>query len=242
MKRYTFGKAFNLTYSYDTLSAPSADAPSIAIYKERPSKVNARALTGDDKVTANITSWTDGSVTNTKTIAIPAIDNPDLDDVEDTYYAVINYTIDASEQSHLVIMPFLIYNPVGTISGHELVIQDFIDIFPTISDYISDAVLTKYLTQAKNMMSMDLKKKGIRFDQVINQNDLKYAISLKAIALSSYSEFKIDNDQFHIRYKDYEKMYQSELDSIRVLVDTDNDGAVNQVETKKIFYSFNNAR
>lgn len=243
MKRYTFGKAITAVFSYEDLSEPSSDNPSIAVFSEKPTESEAESVNGTYKIGSTITSWDDGSLANTKEFIIPAISVPANIDVNGSkvYYVAINYNLTTSADTQLVVLPILVSKAIGTLSGHELSIQDVVDVFPTIEDYVSDENLAKFLRAAIDKLERDLLKKNIRLDQVTNQNDLKYALALKASSLSCYSEFINEGDQMYIRAKDFDTDYQKELDSLEIKIDTDQDGASDQGETKKRYFVFNNA-
>lgn len=245
MKRLVFGKDESVTFSYNEGSEPSSDAPSIYVFSEKPTKAQVRDGSGSYVVGSEITSWSNGTAENSKEINIPAIDDPEPDSntVTQEYYLGIEYYIQSSEQAQVVILPFLVSRPVGTLSGHELTIQDLIDVFPTLDEYITDYRLGKWVKLAIDDLSRDLKRqRNVRFDQVINQNDLKYPIALKAASLACYAEFDNPGDQFYDRSKKYEKDYFEEIDSLEIEIDSNQDGTKDKTVEKRRHFIINNAQ
>lgn len=241
MRRYFFGKSFVVNYQFVEGCEPSTDSPSIALFSEKPTKDEASTVTGSFKIGSTITSWGNGNYPNTKTITIPAIEDPDpdADPIIDIYYLAINYTLVASGQVQTVIVPFEICRVHGTISGHTVTIDEVLKVFPTIEYYIEAGELESFIAIALQEIEIDLKKKGVRFDQLSNQNDLTYPIALKAAALASHSEFKDNTDKFYQRYLDLTKKYDGILDSLPLHFDNNQDGEPEETQTKKVYYKLN---
>jgi len=242
MKRYYFGKDFTIFYKYDLEAIPSADAPTIAIYSEKPSKDNAQACTGTYKLGSTITSWSNANTREaTKTISIPAIVDPapDSDTVEDEYYIAINYTLKASGQAQTVILPFFISRTIGQISAPEVDPADIKKLLPIIGDRLGDVELDDFIDIAVMQLKSELLKKGLRWEQVTNQSDLHLAILYKAASLAEHSEFDTVGDEHYKRYEDYNAMYATEISNLTIKVDTNQDGSPEVATKKSVHFLYN---
>ncbi len=223
MKNY-YGRALNLEYTFNPLARPSADSPSIYIFKDLPGIQVARSGTG---ALQTISTWIDSTLRNfTKTFTLEAIDDPEIENQKDydTYYAAINYTLEAGEQVQTDIKEFYIHRVGGSLTHYGVDLVAVKSIYPAISSYLSDAQIDDAIRLAITEIKAEVEKQKADFDKIINKEFLFLPIAYKAIANASYSQFKEVGDRFYTRWQDFSKMYIDYMQNYIPKVDSKSSG------------------
>lgn len=242
MEKHYFGKDLKVFFEYQLDSIPSSDSPSICVFSEKPTRDEAQACSGSFKVGSTISSWSDSKTRpSNKLIAITAIVDPapDSDTIEDEYYLAINYTLKASGQPQTVIRPFIINRVTAQISAPNVNPIDIKRLLPALGKRLSDIKIDDFIDIAISLIKSDLLKRGYKWEQVTNQNDLNLAILYKSASLAEYSEFLEEGDQHYTRAKDYQSQYEAEINNLVIKVDTNQDGGADAETSKSVNILFN---
>ena len=235
--RYPYGK--NIThyfYPVDLDGKPiglSTDAPSIYVYKDRPTLDQARA--GSGTVIESITSWS--TVAYGKSIAISAIDddNPTNAEAEHTYYVAVNYTLKAGEQIQTRIDQIYLFKALSQNSSHGVTLDIIKDIYPTIPSYIDDIKIEGHIGIGVEIVKLDLKKSGYNLAQVQDIYQYKLAIAFKTLELAAISLRKQQDDRFDLYSRDMQGLYATAI-AVHVPYDQEKSGTP-QATTQKSSYA-----
>lgn len=212
---------------------PSADSPTIYVFDSLPSRTAAAAGTG---AIQTISSWTGSGSKRAVTIAAISDPDPASSARYKEYYLGINFTLVASGQVQTTIERFEVERVLSQVDNLTITAQDAKDIYPTISAYLSDALIAKYITGAIDDVKAELSGKGIDWAAIKNPKDYKRAIVFKAIADASLSQIQEPEDKFEKRYNIYTARADKLLSCTTAVIDTDKDGTPDKVTPSKPNY------
>lgn len=230
---YPFGKTIKHQFHPMVNDIPvkvSADAPSIHVYSIKPAREDALTGAGDGFI-ETISSWAaiDG-LPDAKLITITAIDDPDTSEVGqvETYYLAINFKLQASEQSQLVIEAITLERVAAVSSVPNVTRDSIINYYPAIQAYLEDSEIDKFITLASKEVQNAYRKKGIRWQNLERQDLLHVPIAYKTIELASSSQVKSEGDKFDWRVKFFMQKYREFLEELELPHDKDADGEPEQ--------------
>lgn len=223
MAEFRFGKAFTLNYFYNASFAPSADNPVIYIFRDKPDRSSAIAGTG---AIQTISSWSAGSIADSKAISVSAITDPHISDVQTdkVYYAAVKYTLVASGQVQTDIIPFTIGRASGTPDNFNISVTLIKEIYPAISNYLTDSQIDDKLDQTIDEVRLELEAKGHKWDKILRKDLLYLPIAYRTIANCSLSQIVEQDDKFDYRYNLFMKLYLEYLQNLTLAEDNNNDG------------------
>lgn len=224
---YTFGQAF--TYSYYPRDAsgnvltPSADAPSIWVYSDRPSRAEAQAGTGST-VGIEITSWSNTG--NYWDITIPAITDPDDDATTHTrtYWIAVNYTLDTSGDTMTTINSVLVSRPLGYDNELNVTTANLEVFFTGVDGYLSDAQQSSLISQVQDDIKGSFKNNGYEFAMVKNPERLKQAAIHRCLYYVARDQIAEGNEGFELLMTESKGEFEAKMSSLVLDYDRDLDG------------------
>lgn len=210
--------------------------PAIYFFEDKPSISDAQTGTGSF---ASVTTWTQSQTyPYPRTYVVPPIEDPEPTSSTTirNYWEAINYVNQASQQTQTLLRAFNVERGKALDSVPGTTVTDLKEIWPGISSYLTDARLTEYLLIAEESLRIDVEKKGLVWENLKRLQRAKLALGYKSVSLASFSQVQEANDKFYIRWKEFEKLYNSTLESITLPYDTDGDGeADTETSTKQDF-------
>lgn len=239
MKIYSFGvdfdyKLFLLDGNGDAIE-PSADSPSIYVYSSKPTIEDVQAGSGS-VVGSEITSWTDNG--NGRTIAIPAISDPDPNEEFPTihdYYIGIVFTVETSGQEQCVIRHLPIRRITGLDNELTVTVADLEVYLSGIDGYIDEAQQALMVSAAKAEVRAELTAKRFEYARIQNPEELKSALTAKTLMLVALDQRAQGTDGFETLYEESKRRYEKFIGALPLEIDTDLDGEADKVETKSRF-------
>jgi len=209
--------------------------PAIYIYKEgyKPDRTSAAAGTDNGGlVGVAITSWSTTTDGNGKYFTLPAIDDPDVTSSTDkrTYWAAINFYLQDSEQKQTILRAL----PLERIAAHHkavgVTVANLEEIFPTIDSYVSATNQTNAITTATTRCKVDLEAHNYEWAELWRPDRLATAIAYKALSNLMFGLVQDAGDRWFELGKEYNGVYTSVLESLRVerIDEPDEDPADNE--------------
>ncbi len=238
---YVFGKSFSREFSPvdregNAFKLP-AQTPAIYVFKDQPSRDDAAAGTG---ALQTIATWTQSkSAPYTCTYTVAAIDDPNPASqflgVEDTiFWEAINCVTAEGEQTQTILRAFLVERPLGLPEVPATTVDDVKAVFPAISEYLTDAQITSFLSLAEEELRLDLENRGYVWGKIHNLKRAKLPLAYKVIELAALSQIKDSGDRFAIRADIFGKRYHAFVSGVTFTYDRDDDGkAEDEAETSK---------
>lgn len=228
MSHYPFGKDFTRAlYSYDATTQPiqlPSQTPTIYIFSSEPNRTEAAAGTG---AIQTISSWTIASTTPyAATYTVTAIDDPEPTGAVAVreYWEAINYIAKTAGQVQTKIRSF----EIGRIAGGDSFPSlgtSLTDLYPAITAYLTTDQITQFASLAREEMRLELRAKGIEWEQVSGLNDTYIGLAYKTIALAVLSQIKEQGDRHEIRYREFSAKYEAFMSTLKLPYDEDGDGS-----------------
>jgi hypothetical protein len=191
MSTYTFGQELTVNFypkdSEGNALTPSAEDPSILLYADRPSRSDVASQSGGDE----ITTWSTSG--NARVITVPAVEDPDpngASNVQD-YWLGIRFSLEATKQEQVVILPICIERPFGYGVELNIAASDLEKYFPQIDKYASEAQQTAFAGEAVEEIKAALKSGGFEWAKVRRPDRLRLAaiaLILANVALSQIAD------------------------------------------------------
>lgn len=236
MKIYSFGvdfdyKLFLLDGSGNSIE-PSADAPTIRVYSSKPTIEQVKNGTGDI-VGLSITTWSDNG--NGRTIAIPAIDDPEPNEefpkIHDYYLGAL-FTLETSGQQQAIIRHLPIRRITGVDNELSIVAADLEVYLSGVDSYVSEVRQANFITAANSEIRAELTAKRFEYAKIQNPDVLKGAVVAKTLMLIALDQIADGTDGFQALYDESKRRYSTFLASVPLYLDDDLDGEADSVETK----------
>lgn len=216
-----FGAAFSFVYyplvNGDAINPPTGQTPDIYVFDAMPSEEAARVGTG---ALSTISSWTE-SVANQRTFTVPAIADPNDGTTRKRYWVAINYVAATGGTQTVDIQIFELVRPSGFTVDPTPTYNDVKDLDKTLATYFSDDEIRTGISVAKTAIRMKLQNDGFKWAQIKNPEDLKTAITYKALSHLWVDEIVEENDRFWLKYKESEAIAEGLLNSLRLQYDQD---------------------
>jgi hypothetical protein len=157
----------------------------------------------------------------------PAYSDPnpeEIGDNEELLWESILYRNQLSEQIQVAIRSFKIARTVGMdqIIGTDITAVK--EVFPSISNYMTDTEIADFIENAELDLKNRLRAKGIRYERVLDLREFKLAIAYKAIADASSVSIVQPNDKHAQRWAMFEDKYKDQLQLVVFAYDADQDG------------------
>ena len=212
--------------------------PAIYFFEEKPSISAAQAGTGSF---AAVATWTQSQTyPYPRTYVVPPIVDPEptRSTTSRRYWEAINYVNQTGQQTQTLLRAFNVERGKALDSVPGTTVADLKEVYPAISNFLNDSKLSDFLLIAEEAMRIDIEKGGIVWENLKRLRKVKLALAYKTISMASFSQFTEYNDKFYIRFKEYEKLYASTLESITLAYDSDGDGEADTETTTKTDYAF----
>lgn len=235
LKRFRFGQ--DIVYEVWFIDedgkrfTPSADAPNIIVYKEKPSYDDVIDGTITNQVGSTITSWSDtASPVGGKYFTIPAIDDPSptADSSEESYYIGVRYTLKASEQYQALIEPLWLMRSYAHNQTLKVQVTAVVEVYPQIQKYLSADQLVSKIEEASDLTMIDLKKRGLKIDKILRTDELNLAVAYRAIEEAMAVQFTSPGDQSFARMELYRRKYKEIMDGLELPYTATQDGVVTE--------------
>jgi hypothetical protein len=220
---YAFGQ--NITYWFyplldnDTASVPSAvqsQTPAIYVFDESaPSRSDAATGSGSLQT---ISTWTWNTQRRAWSFTVSAIPDPDPGSniPTRTYWIAINFVLQSAGQIQTVIKPFQLERVVGHDKVVSVTEENLKVYFPQVEAYSSDVQRKAYISQAIEEVKGELRAKGYEWAKITRADRLDICVTYKALSLIMLGQIQEQDDKFSIKYEEYKKNFQSNLDSLKV--------------------------
>lgn len=225
---YNFGHSFTRQAFFlegdEYINLPS-QAPAIYLFDSMPNRDDALAGTG---AFSTISYWTENTSTPfNRNYTIPPIADPSPSSSVRirNYWEAINFIATTSGQTQTLIRSFDLERAQALPESPLSTAQELKDIYPAITNYLTDAQLLMFGQIAEDEMQIDFEAAGYDWGQLHSLKKARLCLAYKTIALASLSQFKEPDDRFHERYKIFSEKYSTMLKNIKLPVDTDDDGA-----------------
>ena len=228
---YPFGKNFNYHFipliDNEEVTLPTSTPPlSIYIYDEKPTR--QEAINGTNAFATITPAWTETDTTS-RTIVIPAIDDPDpeSESLTQNYWIAINFYLQATEQPQLVVRRLILERPKSHSKRIAVVSADLEEVFPTLTRYTGTGDVTGYIDRATTLIKSFLRTKGYSWASIYRPDELALAVVYKALALFAHSQ---KGEEFKERFVVWNGESKDLLESLSIQFDEDENG---EPETQK---------
>lgn len=204
-------------------AAIQGQTPSIFVFPDSlPSRQDAVSGAG---AIQSIASWTWNPTKNGWSFTIDGIDDPDPVGgiFERTYWIAINFRLSSSEQPQCVLRSVELERPAGHQFNVEVDETDLQSFYPQIGVYATLAHQREHILNGITQVRSALKAKGFRWTRLTRPDHLKPAVCYRALAMLFLSQAQ-GNDKFAALYQEFKTLYQTEIDSLTIDYDSDNDG------------------
>lgn len=238
-QRYLFGRDISRTFAplenNVPISLPS-QSPTIYVFDSLPSRTVAAAGTG---AVQTVSTWTANvSSPYVRTYTITAIVDPDPTGATASkqYWEALNFVLKSSGQTQTFIRTFLLERVEGQENVPGTSVEDVKAVYPSITAFLDDSDITKFLTQAVDAMKLYFEDKGMSWRRIYDLQKTKYALAYKTLALGLLTKFREPGDRLHVLSEKYDELYGKELGQITLKYDTT--GAGKPDTTKKVSQGF----
>jgi hypothetical protein len=207
--------------------------PAIYLFAFQPSQAQARSGSG---AVSSVVTWTQPTDNPSRAYTLPAVADPTPNDpvVSRDYWEAVNFILETSGQVQTKLRSITLTRAGGIEAAPGTTKQDIKDLWPSVSSYISDAELDKYLAIAEMQTRIDLECKGRQWAQLSELPRLKYAIAFKAIVAMAVGQVARGNaDKFQWLVDYFTTEYANTLTAICLPFDADNDGMPDVCEQQK---------
>lgn len=216
-----FGAAFSFVYyplvNGDAINPPTGQTPDIYVFDTLPTEEAARA--GTDAV-SSIASWID-TVANQRTFTVPAIADPNDGTTRKRYWVAINYVAATGGSKTLDIQLFELVRPSGFTTDPTPNYVEIKDLDKTLATYFTDEEIRTGISVAKTAIRTRLQNEGFRWAQIKNPEDLRIAITYKAMSHLWIDEIVEENDRFWLKYKEADAIADGFISSLKLSYDQD---------------------
>jgi hypothetical protein len=216
-----FGAAFSFIYypliSGDAINPPTGQTPDIYVFDKMPGDEAARNGNG---AISTISTWIE-TTANQRTFTVPAIADPNDGTTRKRYWVAINYVAATGGTQTLDIQIFELVRPSGFTTDPTPTYNEVKDLDKTLTTYFTDDEIRTGISVAKTAIRMKLQNDGFKWAQIKNPEDLKTAITYKALAHLWVDEIVEENDRFWLKYKEAEAIAEGLLNSLRLQYDQD---------------------
>jgi hypothetical protein len=157
----------------------------------------------------------------------PPYSDPNPEEIgenEELLWESIVYYNQISAQKQVSIRSFKIARSFGMDDIIGTTADSVKDVFPSISNYMTDVEIQDFITNAETDLKTRLRAKGIRYERVLDLREFKLAIAFKAIADASVVSIVQPNDKHAQRWSVFEDKYKDQLQMIVFAYDGDQDG------------------
>jgi len=227
---YNYGKSITRNFypleDDEPIELPS-QAPAIYLYSSLPTLADAQAGTGAI-ASHSISYWEPQAVTPyARSWTFPPIANPSPNSATSPrgYWEVINFVSAPGGQRQTVINQLVLERTQALPEIPGTTKADLKRVWPGISTYITDSQLDDFLQLAMEEMQSDFQAKGFDWGTIKNLSRARLALAFKTIELANLSQFKEENDRFHLRFKEFQNKYNNAIATSGIESDTDGDGA-----------------
>lgn len=231
--QYLFGKDFTRSFFALEDGKPvnlPTQTPAIYIFTAEPSRADAAAGTG---AAATISSWTEGTASPYANIyTVTGIADPDASGTVDQrwYWEAINYITKTAGVVQTKIRAFKLVRAEAPSTYPSLTSADLTGVYPAISSYLSESELETMIANCTEEMIFELEANGLEFGKFSDLKKLRLPLAFKCIAESSFSQFKVQDDKFYLRWQRYNEKYSNLLKLITLPYDADGDGQAENEE------------
>jgi len=200
------------------------DAPSIFVYDRRPTRAEG-AVGGGTGLLQTIIVWAD--ITNGKRFTIAAIVDPDPDASIDRvpHFLAVNTPLVNGGQVQLFIREL----PLQRAQAHHKLVEvlnsDLEEVFPTIDANFSTVQQDNAISFARERAIQILDSNGFIWASIWRPDRLKIALVYKSLALLMISNMSDVGDEWERRFEEYDEIYNSTLNAIKIEYDRDQDGS-----------------
>lgn len=235
--RYTFGKAFDhLFYLQDiegNALTPSADAPAIYLYDNRPSRANVTAGSGAPIQT--VVTWAD--VSDAKKASFAAVTDPDPSGSMFTreYWIGVKFTLATSGSVQVIIQKVWLSRAASQDSKIGTDPEYVKKICPRVGSYLTNAQIVDYIAQAFTEMRLEFEADGKKWAYLQEVNRFKLVLAYKAIELAGLGRRKREGDRHDLLAKEFSERYEKKLAEILAPYDVDGDGEVDKSNQQPSF-------
>lgn len=233
-----FGANFTFVYypmvNGEPINPPTPQTPAIYVFEAMPSD---HAATNGTGAISSITSWVE-SVAFQRSFTVPAIADPNDATSRKRYWIAINYVAGLGGTSTVDIQLFELVRPSGFTSDPTPTYLEVKELDKTLETYFEDTEIRTGINVAVKAVKTKLKNDGWNWAQIKNPEDLKTAITYKAMAHLWIDEIVEENDRFWLKYKEADSIANGYLDSLRVDYDADENHDIDEGETNKPVSNF----
>lgn len=188
-----------------------------------PTLTNADIVLGSPLLIADYVAKADsGSLTTAESKALKGLDE---EEVVGAYICFLNGGNAGVDR----IITGYSSTSVGTFT-FEPVLAEPIDNTVTFAIVFID--YTGGVIRAEQIVTNDLKSRGLNVDQFLVDNDLRELLLVKTLShiCQAKRQDADTNDMYHINYTDFEAKYQTDLNTLVADYDSDNDGTIDSTE------------
>lgn len=224
--RYPYGQgfshAFNLEDPDGEILTPSADAPSVTLWLDQPSRADVINGTGTPLQTKS--TWTDTD--DGYVVDFDAVEDPDPANGEFVrkFWVAARFTLEVGGELLCTIQPVDIYRPGSESSPLSLTPSEVIDIYPRIAKFLTIPRIENYLAQARSEIKLEFEADGRRWGYLQEVNRYKLPLAYKTIELGAMNKSKREGDKYDLIAVKYAKRYAEKMAEVLALYDEDGDG------------------
>ena len=224
-----FGSAFTFDYyplvGGDAIT-PVAQTPAIYIFDAKPSDADARAGTGSIET---ITVWTEITA-GYRPFTVAAISDPADGTKDKKYYAAINFMVATGGTVTVDVQEFTLSRPQGFTATPLPSVAEVKVLDKSVANHFTDQQITDAAATAQSLVRAGLTAKGYEWSRIRNSNELKLAITYRAISELWWDEISEENDRFDRKYISSMALAHSLVDELRLAYDTNDDDTIDETE------------
>lgn len=228
-----FGAPFTFIYypmvNGEAINPPSPQSPNIYVFDAMPT--DDAAINGTGALNTIVT-WTE-TVNYQRSFTVPAIGDPQDGTSRKRYWIAINYVAGTGGTSTVDIQFFELVRPSGFTIDPTPTYLEVKELDKTLATYFEDTEIRTGITVAIKAVKTKLRNEGWNWAQIKNPEDLKTAITYKAMAHLWIDEIVEENDRFWLKYKEADTIANGYLDSLKVDYDADENHDLEGNETQK---------
>lgn len=140
------------------------------------------------------------------------------------FWEAINLVTQEAGETQTIIRSFKVSELEQLDSAPEIRIKDIKSAFPAINNYLADGEIQAFVDLAQEELKLYFLSRGIKWERIYDQHELKLVIAYKAISDAAFSQIMTQNDRHHLRHQQFGKKYEDLFSLVKVKYDRTNAG------------------